>query len=105
MVAEFPDVSAAETTPLRAITADIAAGGTQRPFAAQARLYAIRLSEADLEALIEAFRARAKARYRAALPFAIAATMAGVGELDLMKESAPCSARNEWGGANLKVIF
>jgi hypothetical protein len=86
LVAEFPDLSAAETARLRAIAADVAASGSERLFAAQARAYAMRLSEADLAVLAEAARSPAQARFRAALPFAIAATMAGVGELDLKKD-------------------
>jgi hypothetical protein len=86
LVAEFPDLSTTETARLRAIAAEVAASGTERLFAAQARAYAMRLSEADLAVLAEAARSPAQARYRAALPFAIAATMAGVGELDLKKD-------------------
>lgn len=86
LVGEYEDLTAAEQQRLRAVAAEVAAKGTERLFAAQARAYAMRLSEADLAALVTASRTPAQQRYRAALPAAIAATMAGVGELDLKKD-------------------
>lgn len=86
LVAEYKDLTPAETTRLGALSAEVAAAGSERLFAAQARAYAMRLSEADLTVLAAATRDPAQARFRAALPGAIAATMAGVGELDLKKD-------------------
>ena len=86
LVGEYKDLTPAEAQRLRALAAEVAAKGSERLFAAQARAYAMRLSEADLEVLVAASRTPAQKRYRAALPGAIAATMAGVGELDLKKD-------------------
>lgn len=86
LVGELKGLSPTETARLRAIAAETAAKGTERLFTAQGHAYAMRLSEADLRALVAASRDPAQQRYRAALPGAIAATMMGVGELDLKKD-------------------
>lgn len=86
LVAEYKELTPAQMQRLRALAGEVAAKGSERLFAAQARAYAMRLSEADLAVLAAAARDPAQARFRAALPGAIAATMAGVGELDLKKD-------------------
>lgn len=86
LVSECTDLTPAEERRLRATAARIAAAGSERLFAAQARAYPMRLSEADLAVLVAAAREPAQQRYRTALPGAIAATMAGVGERDLKKD-------------------
>lgn len=83
---EYKGLNEAETARLRALSAEIVAAGKERLFAAQARAYAMRLSEADLAVLVAASKDPAQARFPAALPGAFAATMTSVGSIDFKKE-------------------
>ncbi|WP_423141498.1 hypothetical protein ACOYW6_11740 [Parablastomonas sp. CN1-191] len=87
LVAAHPELTAAEQAQLRAVAARTAAAGTERLMAAIGHAYAMRLSRADLSALVAFERTAAAKRMRTAIPFTIAATMQAVGKLDFKADT------------------
>jgi len=94
MVAEHPELDDAGKTRLRGVAADTAKAAIDRMLGAVGHQYALRLSVADLQALV-AFNASAPARnWRAAEPQVIVATMQTVDGFDFKGEAwkAYCAA-------------
>jgi hypothetical protein len=73
LVAAHPELSQAEKAALRRIAADKARGGSDRLYAAAARVYATELSPAEIERVNRYQGDPAVRRYRAAEPRVIAA--------------------------------
>jgi hypothetical protein len=83
LVAAHPELSAAEQAELRRVAAETLKTAAARLFAAEAKAYAERLSGADMEVLTARNTDAVAARWRAALPAAIAAAMGAMAGLDL----------------------
>ncbi len=82
LVAEHEGLTPAEQTRLRALAAEMGATGRDRLLSVLGHAYAMRLSEADLAAIIAFRRTSAHKALATAEPAVIAATMQAVGELD-----------------------
>lgn len=79
---EDPALSAAEQANLRATAERVYEAGYSRLMKATGDAYAQQLSVGDLRALIHFYQTPAAARYRAATPKVIFATMQSVGQMD-----------------------
>jgi hypothetical protein len=82
LLKEDPGLSAAEQTKLRATAERVFEVGYGRLMKATGDAYAQQLSVADLRALTHFYQSPVAARYRAATPQVIRATMRSVGEMD-----------------------
>ena len=82
LVADHPELSAAEKAKLRATAQRIYQGGRDRLMQAEAQAYAKRLSIRDLRAAVAFQSSTAGRRTRAAIPGVIGDTMKSVGSMD-----------------------
>ena len=82
LIANNPDLNAAERDKLRDVARQTFRQGRERIMAATARAYAERLSVEDLRALAAFQNSGAARRYREAMPEAIAAAMQASGPMD-----------------------
>ena len=87
LMAEHPELDDAGKAKLRAVAAATAKPATDRMLAAVGHEYALRLSLADLKALVAFNEGRAARAWRAAEPQVIVATMETVDGFDLKKEA------------------
>lgn len=87
LVADHPELSEADRAVLRQIAAERTRASLSRITAAAGAAYARTLSLADLRAIVAFEESPAAARYRSALPGVIAATMKGLGSIDLKAET------------------
>jgi hypothetical protein len=99
MVAQHPDLSAAEQAELRRAAATTLDGGRIKVFAAEGRAYAQRLSVADLRVLVARNGDPVSVRYRAALLPAIAATMGAMEGMDFKKDTLAAFCAGKQAGA------
>ena len=83
LLADHPELSAAEMTKLRATAQRVYQGGRDRLMEAEAQAYAKRLSIRDLRAAVAFQSSPAGRRTRAAMPGVIGDTMKSVGTMDL----------------------
>src|SRR3954463_7670097 len=93
LAAAHPELSEADQAALRATARATYQAGRDRLMDATGRAYAERLSAADLRALVAFNRTGAAARYRAAMPGAIASAMQAVGEMDFKKDALAAFCR------------
>lgn len=87
LIGEHPELDDAGKTRLRAIAADTATAAMKRMLDAVGHEYALRLSLADLKALVAFNDGPAAKAWRAAEPQVIIATMKTVDGFDLKKEA------------------
>ena len=82
LLAEHKELSAGDQTRLRRTADRVFDSGRDRLLAATGRAYAQKLTLSDLRRLVAFYRTSAAARFQAALPQVIVATMQSVGQMD-----------------------
>ncbi|MEP7316962.1 MAG: DUF2059 domain-containing protein [Sphingomicrobium sp.] len=87
LVAEHPELSAAEQSRLRDVAHATYFAGREKALAADARAYASHLSIADLRALVAFSRTDAARHLRAAMPTIATATMQDLGAINFKGEA------------------
>jgi len=93
LVAAHPELSEADRAAFRASARATYQAGRDRLMDATGRAYAERLSIADLRALVAFNRTKAAARYRAAMPGAVASAMQAMGAMDFKKDALAAYCR------------
>lgn len=87
LLAEDKTLSGAEQAKLREMVKRLYADGEAKLFAATGRVYAERLSVADLRAIAAFYRSSAAGRFQQVVPSAIMTAMQQVGQVDLKKDA------------------
>ncbi len=87
MIANTPDLTDAEGEVLRTTAREIYEAGMARVIAAQGQIYAEKLSQADLQALVDFNRSPASQRHQAIMPEVIEGTVKSLDGIDYKGET------------------